>query len=57
MKKQNQLTSRRNFLGMAGMGIAALTVAPHLSCKRGENKPKIQGFEQAADGPEVYKGW
>jgi predicted dehydrogenase len=39
------------------MGIAALAVAPHLACKRGENKPKIQGFEQAADNPDVYKGW
>jgi predicted dehydrogenase len=57
MKNQNQLTSRRNFLGMAGIGMAALAVAPYLACKRGETKPKIQGFEQAADGPEVYKGW
>lgn len=57
MKNQNHLTSRRNFLGKAGIGIAALAMAPQLACKRVESKPKIQGFEQAADGPEVYKGW
>ena len=57
MKKQNQFISRRNFLGMAGIGIAGLSLAPHLACKRRENKPKIQGFDQGDDGPEVYMGW
>lgn len=57
MKKQNQFISRRNFLGMAGIGIAGLSLAPNLACKIREKIPKIQGFEQEDNGPEVYKGW
>ncbi len=57
MKNQNQLSSRRKFLGMAGIGIAALTIAPHLACKRGEKKQTIQGFEVIPESPDISKGW
>jgi predicted dehydrogenase len=57
MKNQKQLSNRRTFLSMAGLGIAALAVAPHLACKRGEKKPAIQGFETAPVNLDIYKDW
>ena len=57
MKLQNQLSSRRKFLGITGIGIAAMAVAPDLACKIREKKPTIEGFELGSESPDISKGW
>src|SRR6266404_4165898 len=52
MPLMNSFT-RRSFLQRAGLGAAAFT----LSHTAGSAEKPIQGFEKAADDPNVSKGW
>jgi predicted dehydrogenase len=56
-----QLSSRRKFIKLAGLGIGAGVIGTHLTgCKKKVNQPKlpdILGFEMAAYDPNDYVGW
>ena len=51
------MSSRRKFLSITGAGIAALAIAPHFACRRGNKQQTIQGFETPAEEVDVSLGW
>ena len=56
MKKNNQLSSRRKFISMAGTGIASMAIAPHITF--GEVKqPPAQGSQDLPKEQNPSKVW
>ena len=55
-KSFNQISSRRRFLNMAGLGVASLAMAPHIAFPSGGQSP-VQGNKKAPDKQDTPKAW
>jgi hypothetical protein len=55
-KTFDQLTNRRKFISMTGVGVASLVVGPHIAIAS-VGQPLIQRSEKAPDDQDASKGW
>ena len=55
-EKNNQLSSRRKFISMAGAGAAAMAMTPGIAFA-GVNQPSLDGVQDVPEQQDLSKGW